>query len=315
MKNFRILTILLCLPFGLYQCQQPAGNGTGDEYVSKVREWRRQRLDNLKSPDGWLNLAGLYWLDEGRNTLGSDSTRDVVFPPKAPKHLGTLDLNNGQIRFTPRGNVKVMHDSSSVQGPMKLKSDASGEPTTLSHGPLRWYVIKRGDQYGIRLRDLESPLLDKLDSIPAYPVKPDWRIRATFVPYEEPKSITIPNVLGGTYQDESPGKLRFTYQGQQYTLHPTGSRESLFVVFGDDTNAETTYGGGRFLVVEGPNQDNITHLDFNKAYNPPCAFTPYATCPLPPRQNILPFQVDAGEKAPGLERTHSLHGTHQESDN
>ena len=305
MPSFRLLiTLLFCSPVFLGQCDQPAQKESKEEYKEKIHQWREKRLKNLKSPDGWLNLAGLYWLDSGKNTLGRDSALDVVFPDKAPERLGTLELNNGQIRFTPHQDVAILHGGDTLDGETTLKSDAEGAPDQLSHGSLKWFVIKRGDQYGIRLRDLKSPLLEKVDRIPAFPVKPDWKIRARFVPYDEPKVIEIPNVLGGTYQDKTPGELRFEYNGKSYTLQPTGSKESLFVVFGDDTNAEETYGGGRFLVVEGPNEDNITFLDFNKAYNPPCAFTPYATCPLPPRENILPFQVLAGEKEPGIDVPH-----------
>jgi len=299
-----LIVLLLCSPVFFYQCNQPTQKETEEEYKKNIRQWRDKRLKSLKSPDGWLNLAGLYWLEAGTNTLGSDSTMDVVFPNKAPGRLGTLLLNNGKIRFIPRPDVLITHDGDTLKGETTLKSDDQGSPDKLRHGSLKWFVIKRGQQYGIRLRDLESPLLEKVDAIPAYPVKPEWRIRATFVPYDQPKTIEIPNVLGGTYQEESPGKLKFEYNGQPYILHPTGTKESLFVVFGDDTNAEGTYGGGRFLVVNGPNEENITYLDFNKAYNPPCAFTPYATCPLPPRENILSFKVKAGEKAPDIDVPH-----------
>ena len=261
-------------------------------------------MTNLKAPEGWLNLAGLEWLKQGKNTIGSDSSNDVVFPEKAPAKVGELSLEDGSIRFDPARDVQIKHINEVINERINLQSDASGEATVLEHGSFRWFVIKRGDQYAIRLRDLESPLLDKLDSIPAFPVKHQWRIKATFIPHNPPKTIEMPNVLGNINETESPGLLRFTYQGQQYTLHPTGSKESMFLVFGDETNAEETYGGGRFLVVQGPGEDNHTWIDFNKAYNPPCSFTPYATCPLPPKENILPFKVLAGEKDPDLDVPH-----------
>ena len=305
MQPFRVyIILLLCVPFVFCQCNQQAGKESEAEYKKNIRQWRKKRLQSLKSPDGWLNLAGLYWLDQGKNTMGSDSTMDVVFPEKAPGRLGTLYLEEGHITFVPHPGIQVMQDGKPLKKKKSLKSDAEGKATRLTHGSLKWFVIKRGDQYGIRLRDRESPLLDKVDHIPAFPVKPRWKIRATFVAYDPPRSIEIPNVLGGTYKDELPGELRFEYEGRQYTLYPTGTRENLFVVFGDNTNAEQTYGGGRFLSVEGPDKKNITFLDFNKAYNPPCAFTPYATCPLPPRENILPFKVRAGEKAPDIDVPH-----------
>jgi uncharacterized protein (DUF1684 family) len=302
------MTIVFVLVLGsaifFYSCGNKSPKAEKQQYNQTIREWRKQRLENLKQPDGWLNLAGLYWLKEGKNTLGSDSSHDVVFPSKAPENVGVLHLNDGDLRFNPHEGVKVLHDGTRLTGGKKLRSDATGEATVLSHGPLRWFVIKRGEQYGIRLRDLKSPLLEKLQEIPAFPVKREWKIKARFIPHEKPKTIEVPNVLGGTYEQKSPGRLQFTYEDKQYTLNPTGSKKSLFVVFADETNGLQTYGGGRFLVVEAPGEDHITFLDFNKAYNPPCAFTPYATCPLPPRDNILPFRVLAGEKAPDLEVPH-----------
>ena len=298
-----LIGLLLCCPLLFAICNNPSGQSDGKIYKEHIMEWRSERLKSLKSPDGWLNLAGLYWLDQGKNTLGSDSSNDVVFPEIAPENLGSLYLTDQSIRFTAHSDVEVSHQNSLIDG-IKLKSDAKGDPTVLKHGSLKWYVIKREDQYGIRLRDLESPLLDQLTEIPAFPVDKEWKIRAKFKPHEGKKMMEVPNVLGGTYQEATPGLLSFKYNNETYTLYPMGSRESLFVVFGDDTNAEQTYGGGRFLVVEEPNENNITYLDFNKAYNPPCAFTPYATCPLPPKENVLPFKVKAGEKVPDLDVPH-----------
>jgi uncharacterized protein (DUF1684 family) len=297
------LMIALC-SLMLVQCDPSTQKTDSKSYKEKIQQWRSSRMKNLKAPDGWLNLVGLEWLKQGKNTIGSDSSNDVVFPEKAPAKVGELFLEEGTIRFDPAKEAVIKHNNKVVNKRINLQSDASGEPTVLEHGSFRWFVIKRGDQFAIRLRDLESPLLEKLDSIPAFPVEPEWKIKASFIPHNPPKTIEMPNVLGNTNEAKSPGLLRFTYQGKQYTLHPTGSKESMFLVFGDESNAEETYGGGRFLVVPGPGEDNTTWIDFNKAYNPPCSFTPYATCPMPPRENILPFKVLAGEKAPGLDVPH-----------
>jgi len=294
---------ILCLSLSLAGCNQ-SNSPDGKDYKQSIRQWRSERLKNLKAPDGWLNLAGLYWLEEGKNTIGSDSSRDVVFPRKAPSRVGTLWLQEDSLRFTPNQQVKIQYNGQPIHQTQILTSDARGEPTIMEHGSLRWFIIKRGDQYGLRLRDLNSPLLKELDSIPAYPPRKKWRIQARFKAYDQPKTVEVPNVLGGTYQQKSPGLLRFTFKGQTYELHPTGTVKNMFVVFGDDTNAETTYGGGRFLVVKNPDQDQTVQLDFNKAYNPPCAFTPYATCPLPPHSNILTLKIEAGEKSPDLDVPH-----------
>lgn len=304
MKGRIPILLMMIIPTILFsRCDQAKRDKTSDNYQDTIQEWRKNRVKNLKSPEGWLNLAGLYWLEKGKNTIGSDSTHDVVFPEKAPSKVGTVFLNDGNIRFTAQNDVKVYHKDILIDG-MQLKSDADDDPTVLKHGSLKWFVIKRGEKYAVRLRDLESPLLDKLSDIPAFPAVKKWRKKATFIPYQESKTIDVPNVLGGTNQEESPGMLKFEHNDETYTLQALGSRKSLFIVFGDDTNAEETYGGGRFLVAGEPNDDNITHLDFNKAYNPPCAFTPYATCPLPPKANRLPFKVKAGEKKPGMDVPH-----------
>ncbi len=274
-----------------------------EKYIKSVKKWRQERLQRLKAEDGWLNLAGLYWLEQGKNTIGSAISSDVKFPGKAPSRIGTVVLKEGELRFESEENVKVTHKGKPVQS-IELRTDQQGNPTKLRHESLKWYIIKRNDRYGIRLRDLQSPLLEKLDSIPAYPVKPEWKIRADFIPYQEKKTIEVPNVLGETYEEEIPGVLKFQIRNKEYKLYPVGSRESLFLIFSDETNAEETYGGGRFLSVESPDEDNTTYIDFNKAYNPPCAFTPYATCPLPPRENILQIKIKAGEKSPNIEVPH-----------
>jgi len=273
-------------------------------YKEKIHKWQKDRLKNLKAEDGWLNLAGLYWLEKGENTIGSDSTNNIVFPGKAPKHLGTVHLQNNKITFRAEEDAIVANMKGEKIDATVMNHDQQDETTILQHGPLRWFVIKRGDKFGIRLRDLQSPLLDKVDSIPSFPVNRKWKIEAEFIPYKEDKYMEIPNVLGNTSREKIHGELQFEIKGETYTLNPLGDRDHLFVVFGDQTNAEQTYGGGRFLSVAAPDEDNKVHLDFNKAYNPPCAFTPYATCPLPPSQNRLSVEVKAGEKTPGIEVPH-----------
>lgn len=273
-------------------------------YKEKIHKWQKERLKSLKAEDGWLNLAGLYWLEEGNNTIGSDSTNNIVFPAKAPKDIGTVELQNNKITFRAENDAIVANQNGEKIDTTLMNHDQQDSTTILQHGALRWFVIKRGDKFGIRLRDLQSPLLDKIDSIPSFPVKKDWKIEAEFIPYEEAKYIEVPNVLGGTFEEKIHGELKFEIKGKTYTLKPMGDRDHLFLVFGDQTNAEETYGGGRFLSVAPPDEDNRTYLDFNKAYNPPCAFTPYATCPLPPSQNRLSVEVKAGEKAPNIDVPH-----------
>jgi uncharacterized protein (DUF1684 family) len=300
-RNISYVFCLLILGTGLIQCTSKQQNS--EQYKQSIKHWRKERLKNLKAEDGWLNLAGLFWLDKGKNSIGSAESNDIEFPEKAPEKLGTIDVSNDMIKFEAAKDVKVTHKEKPINS-LDLKTDQEENPTVLQHGSLKWFIIDRNGELAIRLRDLESPLLDKLDSIPAFSVKQGWKIKAEFKPFKEKKTIEVPNVLGNTYEENVPGILKFTLDGKEYELYPLGSRESMFVIFGDETNAEETYGGGRFLSVEGPNEKNITYIDFNKAYNPPCAFTPYATCPLPPKENILPVKINAGEKAPGLEVPH-----------
>ena len=162
----------------------------------------------------------------------------------------------------------------------------------------KWHIIKRGERYEIRLRDLEDPLIDQITEIPSFPVNSEWRIEAKFKKFDTPKRIAIPNVLGDTEYESCYGLLKFKIEDKEYSLMPLGDGETsnLFIIFADETSAEETYGAGRFLSVEKPDKNGKTYIDFNKATNPPCAFTDFATCPLPPLENILPVRIFAGEK-------------------
>ena len=191
-----------------------------------------------------------------------------------------------------------MHSGQPVTS-MTLRSSADGEPTVLTYGSLGWFIIQRGnDSMAVRVRDSEHPHLKEFKGIDTYPIDPAWRIKASFEPYDPPKMLTIPTVYGTILQQPSPGALVFEIDGNPYRLDPTASSDDkrLFVMFADETSQSETYGAGRFLYVSQPGPDGTTYIDFNKAYNPPCAFTNFATCPLPPTQNRLPLRITAGEK-------------------
>ncbi|MFO8235549.1 MAG: DUF1684 domain-containing protein [Bacteroidales bacterium] len=302
MKRFFSLTTTLVIIVSFFvQCSSK--KETPEEYKQAIEEWHQERMQNLKADDGWLNLAGLFWIEEGKNTIGSDEANDITFPDKAPKKLGKIYLKDSTINFEAAKNVDIIHEEKTIQL-KEMKSDQEGEPTVLQHKSLKWFIIERDGKYGIRLRDLESDLLDELDSIPTFPIKKEWKIKAEFIPHKEKKTIEVPNVLGNTNEENIPGVLKFEIKGEEYKLHPIGSKASMFLVFGDETNGRETYGGGRFLSVDEPDKNNITYIDFNKAYNPPCAFTPYATCPLPPKGNNLEVKIEAGEKNPDIEMDH-----------
>lgn len=271
------------------------------EYVAAIKAWQQQRVENLKKETGWLNLAGLYWLEQGVNRAGAGEDNELVFPAgKAPERLGRFVLKNGEVEFIAAPGAVVLHEGKPVQR-ISLQSDKEGKPTVLGHGTLRWFIIDRSGRLGVRLRDLEAETLVNFKGLEYYPIDPAWRVEARFEPYDPPKKVAIPTVLGTVLQEPSPGALVFEIGGQTYRLDPTGelSDDELFLIFADETNGAETYGAGRFLYVKTPGADGRTVIDFNKAYNPPCAFTPYATCPMPPEQNKLPIKVTAGEKAYG----------------
>ncbi|MDZ7372133.1 MAG: DUF1684 domain-containing protein [candidate division KSB1 bacterium] len=288
MKRMRLTVVLLATTL--------AAPLFGEDYAKSVETWRQQRINNLKRPDGWLSLIGLFWLREGENSFGSDSGNDLVFPAdKADPFLGVFILKDGAVTLRAAKGADIRCHGERV-GILPLTAD-DGEPTILTHRSLLFYVIKRGDRFGIRLKDTESDLLKRFKGIDCYPIDSNWAVPARFQPYENGKTISIINALGQTVQETCPGALVFTREGQEYRLDIVGQAESdYFIVFGDATNGEETYGGGRFLYVPRADAEGKTVIDFNKAYNPPCVFTPYATCPLPPPQNILPFRVTAGEK-------------------
>lgn len=286
----------LLLPLFAFLCVASMGLKSvksGTPYEEEVKEWHRSRIENLKKEDGWLNLAGLYWLEEGKNTFGAAKTNAIVFPKgKSEESLGTFTLDNGEVFLETTPEKAIFNGNEPVTN---LKIFPSEENIILKHQSLRWFIIKRGSKYGVRLRDLDSPFLKEFTGIETFPIDANWKIKAKFV-QEENKKIAVLDVLGQTTLQDSPGKVVFSIHGKQYSLDALNDTAGLFIIFADKTNKKQTYGAGRFLYTDKPDANGIVYLDFNKAINPPCAFTPYATCPLPPKQNVLPVTVYAGEK-------------------
>lgn len=268
-------------------------------YVESIDKWHQEREVRLKAPDGWLTLAGLFWLQEGENTFGSASGNALTFPKgKIAAQAGTITLRADTITMRMANGVEALLGNQPVQEALLYTPGMDTVPK-LSHGYLTWFVIKRGDRYGIRLRDLQSDALVHFKGIKRYPVKEKWRITAQFEAHPIPKQIAITNIVGQTSQQDSPGTLVFTVNGQQHRLDALLEGKELFIIFADKTNGIETYGAGRYLYAAMPDGDGKTVLDFNKATNPPCDFVSYATCPLPPRQNFLPIHIEAGEKSYG----------------
>jgi uncharacterized protein len=272
-----------------------------DAYVQSIEHWRQQRLNNLRKPDGWLSLIGLFWLNEGANTFGSDTAYDIRFPPeKADAFLGTLTLRDGVVSVKIRPGADVRCNGERVMS-MTLQTDKTGQAAMLSHRSLIWHIIERDGRFAVRLKDSESALLQQFKGTESFPIDPHWAITAKFEKADSAKFIKVSNGLGNVSKEPSPGTVVFSHDGSDYRLDVIAEEgsEQYFLIFADQTSGDETYGGGRFLYIDKADDAGRTLIDFNKAYNPPCVFTAYATCPLPPRQNILPFKVPAGEKVYG----------------
>jgi len=274
-----------------------AGRPDPAAYRKEIETWRQERLASLKKEDGWLTLVGLYWLKPGENRFGSDPGNPVILPAgKAPAVAGTLTREGDAVRLDVQPGVPLTADGKPPAPGMKVSADADGKPTTLQLGPLSFFVIKRGDRVGVRIKDRTSPMLAAFKGIDEYPIRPEWRVVARFEPYKD-KKIPIANIIGQVEDNPSPGAVVFDWRGKTYRIDALegGDDGSLFLVFGDQTNGKETYGAGRFLDTAPPKDGKVV-VDFNTAYNPPCAFTAFATCPLPPAENKLALKVEAGEK-------------------
>jgi uncharacterized protein (DUF1684 family) len=264
-------------------------------------QWRARRLESLRREDGWLSLIGLVWLQEGENSVGSDPGSRIVLPAgKTPARIGSILLDKGSVSIRAEPGSGLTADGKPTTA-MPLATDAGAGPATvLTRGSISFYVIARGSKLGVRVKDSDAETRRNFRGIETFPYDERYRVEARFEPYVPARDIAVPNVLGTVEKQSSPGALVFELDGQTYHLDPvleTGETD-LFVIFGDQTNGRETYGGGRFLYAK-PAVGGKTILDFNRAYDPPCVFTPYATCPLPPKQNKLPIRVEAGEKTYG----------------
>jgi len=264
------------------------------DYKQDYAKWRKAVDDSRRR--NWLTLVGLFWLHEGENRVGSDVKDDVPLPAdKALAQVGTISFHDGKATFKALPSATVTTDDKRVQT-IELQPDTSGKPTVLQVGDLRMHLIQRGDRYGIRVKDTNSAEAREFKGTEFYPLSDSYLVDATFIPYEKPKQVAVPTVLGTDATMDSPGELEFTLDGQRMRIqaYTEGSPE-LSLIIKDRTSGKTTYPARRFTDTEPPKDGHVV-IDFNRAYDPPCAFTSYATCPLPPRQNVLPVAVEAGEK-------------------
>ena len=267
------------------------------DYVKDIEKWRSDREVKLKKEGGWLSVAGLSWLKEGTNTVGAGDKFDVRLTDnfKAGK-FGQIDFANGKAVLKVESGVEAQSDGKNITGPIELVSDEKGKPTEIRTGTQTFFLIKREERYGIRLKDNNSEARRNFTGLHWFPVDETYKVTARLEPGTEAKEVKVPNVLGGFFKMKSPGRLKFTLAGKEQSLLTVEEDDgSLFLIFGDQSNEKETYKSGRFLYADKP-LNGETVLDFNNAENPPCAFTPYATCPLPPEGNRLAVEINVGEK-------------------
>ena len=263
-------------------------------YHNEIKQWCEKRDSELKSEDSWLSLAGLFWLKDGINTIGSGSANDIKLPNATAEKVGVVEYKNGVARLSVNQDVRAVSDGNSIKN-LDLISDEKGKPTLVELGDVSFTLIKRENRFGIRVRDKNNINRREFKGLNWFQIDKSYRVEADFEAYKELKDVEIPNVLGGVYKMKSPGLLRFKLKGKQYTFEPVLEDDKLFIIFNDLTAKKTTYQAGRFLDTDKPINGKVI-LDFNEAYNPPCAFTEFATCPLPPPQNRLKIEIKAGEK-------------------
>ncbi|MEM7129150.1 MAG: DUF1684 domain-containing protein [Chloroflexota bacterium] len=271
-----------------------------EAYIAKVEESRKQRDAELTVDLGWLTLVGLFWLQEGENRFGTATDNDLILSGShAPPYGGILHLDSLQadgkavtLRVEPGVTMSVMDEPITER---VLQSDASGAPDFVTFGSLTLIVIQRGNRVGIRIFDTNSPRRDAFGGLSWFPIEESYRIPGRFEPHDPPKPIQITNVLGDIHEAYSPGRVIFELNGQKHQLDAEDRGTSLFFNFRDGTNQYETYPAGRFLYADLP-EDGYVTLDFNQATNPYCAYTAYATCPLPPPANHLSVRIEAGEK-------------------
>ncbi len=264
------------------------------DYKSQILAWRERRVRSLTSDEGWLTVAGLFWLKEGKNTVGAGPGNAIHLPNNsAADEVGVFYFHDGAITFEAAPGADVTVDGKPVASSI-LKPDTSGNPDVIQTRALTMFVIQRGKRFGIRLKDRNSDARKHFTGLKYFPIDEAYRVQAKFVSFPATRMISVPNILGETSDEPSPGYAEFTLGGHPCRLTPVLEGDQLFFIFKDLTSGKETYPPGRFLYTDLPKNGAVT-LDFNKAYNPPCAFTAYATCPLPPAENHLKVRIEAGE--------------------
>ncbi len=291
-----LIPLLSVALLSLASCGQGGDSFDVEAHNDEIMQWRAGRLERLVAPTGYLNLAGLFWLEAGTATFGSAADNDLVFPHNAAALIGEFTVSDDGIFMTVADGVDVHHGDVAVTS-ILISDDTTDAPITITHGSLAWTAVKRDNRFAVRLRDFEHPAIDAFEELPYYAINPDLRITATLRRYTEPRTVSVGTVIEGLgWNPRSPGLVEFDIDGVRYQLEAYESGDDLFFVFGDATNRGETYGAGRFLYSKLPAEGGLMVLDFNKSYSPPCAFNDFATCPVASPRNRLPVRIEAGEK-------------------
>ena len=271
-----------------------------DAFANEQQAWRDQRRSDLTRAEGWTSLVGLHWLDPGAHYLGSAADNGIRLA-MGPAHLGMIELKPGRLRFVPEKGVALTLDGAPLVGSVSLRADddpAGPGKLAFDDGKGVITVIKRGERHALRVKHADAPTRTRFKGIDYWPAAVDWRVPGRFVPHPPGRTLAIANIIGTTDDVPNPGAIEFERDGRTYRIEALDEGDGgLFLVFADRTNGHGSYGAGRFLDAAKPDAHGRVALDFNRAYNPPCAFTPFATCPLPPAENRLDLAIDAGEKS------------------
>jgi uncharacterized protein (DUF1684 family) len=267
-------------------------------YLRSIAEWRSQEEAKLKADDGWLTVVGLDWLKQGENRVGSNPNYEIRLPKTAPDRVGTLTLRAGQVRFRPeKGAAVTFNGAPAVE--TELKPDITPRYDKLAIGRVKFFIIQREQRFGVRIKDNDSAARRAFTGLKWFSVDESWRVQAKYVPYDKPRKVTFDTLAGVKEEDVAPGFVTFQRGGREYRMEPVLDGTDFWFVMRDATSGKTTYSASRFLYAPMPKtgiaRPGTLEIDFNKAENPPCVFTDYATCPLPPPQNRLPLAVTAGE--------------------
>ncbi|MCC4598467.1 DUF1684 domain-containing protein [Xanthomonas melonis] len=268
-------------------------------FLADNAAWREERLRELRAPDGWTSLVGLHWLTLKAHYIGSSADSGIRLAVGPPK-MGMVATEGRTVWFVPERGAALTVDGKPLSGRIRFQSDRDPQPTTIrfDDGKGVLSLIQRGDRYALRVRHADAPSRTNFAGLEYWPLDPSWRITARYVPNDVGKTIPIVDIVGITSTQANAGAIEFERDGKTYRLEAIGEPgRPGFVVFADRTSGHGSYPAGRFLDLDVPDASGHVVVDFNRAYNPPCAFTPFATCPLPPPENRIDLAVSAGEKA------------------